>query len=230
MAGVTPAVRLLGPVRISKLDARYTSHRLSSRFPSLHSTSSANWSRFGQIRAASVREVDEEDASSTPRESKWSRSGGAGSGSGSSGSSSRRGAQRERVGESRGYEARANGENRYSGRNLQHRAPWEQGVRERRSAVSRGLERRGEGEEVEEVEEVSYEDSRSGDGSYQPGGGQKSAMARIVEKLRAIGNESSSASRMDFNKSRPATESSVFLPRYFALSLCVHCIGAWGLG
>ncbi|KAG0630358.1 hypothetical protein M758_1G172500 [Ceratodon purpureus] len=220
MAGVTPAVRLLGPVRISKLDARATSHCLTSQFPSLRSNSS-NWSRFGQIRAASVREVDEEGAS--PRNNQWSRSGGGrgrgrgggrggGRGRGSGYGSSGRGGQR--VEESRSSEGRGNGGNRYStydaGRNLQHRAPWEQGVRANRSPVSRGLERRGE---AEEAEEVSYEDSRSGDGSYQPGGGQKSAMARIVEKLRAIGNENSTSSRMDFNKNRPATETSAFLPR-----------------
>jgi hypothetical protein len=245
MAGVAPsAVRLLGPVRVSKLDARATSHRLSSRFPSLHSRSraSANW-RLGQIRAASVREVDEEDSASTSRQ-KWSRNGP----SSSSSDSNRRGPQRERAGESGRYATRTRNDsqprsspsNRYSqyhsGRNVQHRAPWEQGGRDRRSPPpgNRVSERRSE---EDEVEELNYEDSRSGDGNHQPGGGQKSAMARIVEKLRAIGNENSSSSQMDFNKNRPATETSVFLPRYsglldcsvcyVSLSLYVHCIDAW---
>lgn len=69
--------------------------------------------------------------------------------------------------------------------------------------------------EGREFNEPKFKDSSSGEGNYQ-GGGSKSVMARIVEKLRAIGNDSSE-SQMDFNKNRPATETSAFLPKYVKL-------------
>lgn len=103
-----------------------------------------------------------------------------------------------------------------TGHNI-HRAPWEQ--RSGRAANSR--DRRSPPpmrREADSMEEPNFGDSRWGEQNYQ-GGGQKSAMARIVEKLRAIGNENS-ASQMDFNKNRPATETSVFLPRYFYILDC----------
>lgn len=66
--------------------------------------------------------------------------------------------------------------------------------------------------DVDEKEEFDFEDSRSSAETYS-GGGRKSAMARIVEKLRAIGNDQSAISAGS-NKSLPVPATSVFLPRY----------------
>lgn len=120
-----------------------------------------------------------------------------------------------------GDDASGSKTSRYSqydtGRNM-HRAPWEQG----RAASANPRDRRGPpmngSSERRETNEPKFGDSRSGEGNYQ-GGGPKSAMARIVEKLRAIGNDSSE-SQMDFNKNRPATETSAFLPKYVNLVNC----------
>lgn len=260
MAGVVAPVRLLGPVRA--FDAGRTTRTLSSssasfvrrtskgslllflhrtRFSSSLHSQPANW-RFGQIRAASVKEVDEEEP---PAQRNWKRNGNApGSGDAQrrhfnsrnqrpASSATRRAGETERAGAGAGgrYATRSNetstssNASRYSqnemGRNMQHRAPWEQGSGDRRSPPpgKRVLER----SEAEEMEEVNYDDSRLSDGNYR-GGGQKSAMARIVEKLRAIGNDKAS-SQMDFNKNRPATETSVFLPRYFErLDCSMSCV------
>lgn len=98
-----------------------------------------------------------------------------------------------------------------TGRNM-HRAPWEQGLGRPANENSRDTPPMKRVSERGEADGVEGSDSRSGEGNHYQGGGQKSAMARIVEKLRAIGNDAS-ASQMDFNENRPATETSVFLPR-----------------
>ena len=212
-----------------------------TRLPSVHSQS-VNW-RLGHIRGASVQEVDEEEplaqrekltresAGNSGRDERFgagssSRFRGNGAGNGDaqkrnlnsrnqrpSSFNRREGGETERAAGRYAKESPRSSNSRYSqnemGRNVQHRAPWEQGPRDRRPPPP--ANRVSEGIEADEAEELNYEDSRLDDGNYQ-GGGPKSAMARIVEKLRAIGNDKS-LSRTDFNKNRPATETSVFLPR-----------------
>lgn len=127
---------------------------------------------------------------------------------------------------------RFRGTSRYSrydnGRNM-HRAPWEQGPA--RAARANARDSRPPlpmGRVLEKVDEDDYGDSafeRDGDFTEDPrfgseeteGRGEKSAMARIVEKLRNIQNNNTAlrpkGEDLSLKSNRSLTENSVFLPR-----------------